>query len=79
MRYQEASSNGQDAATRWEFDSPRCCQVMSTEVMEIDGVEVEVTSIAIAEITANWWIGHVLIAADLARTSMNRRCCACGA
>ena len=47
MRYQEASSNGQDAALsrlRWEFDSPRCCQVMSTEVMEIDGVEVEVAA-----------------------------------
>jgi hypothetical protein len=47
MRHQEASSNGQDAALsrlRWEFDSPRCYQVMSTEVMEVDGFEVEVAA-----------------------------------
>jgi hypothetical protein len=48
MRHQEAaSSNGQDAALsrlRWEFDSPRCYQVMGIEVMEIDGVEVGVVA-----------------------------------
>jgi hypothetical protein len=32
-----------------------------------------------AEIIANWWIVRVQIAADLATTSMSRRCCASGA
>lgn len=48
MRYQEAAaSKGKDAALsrlRWEVDSPRRYQVMSTEVMEIDGVEVAVAT-----------------------------------
>ena len=48
MRGEEAaSSNGQDAALsrlRWEFDSPRCYQVMSTQTIELDGFEIEVAS-----------------------------------
>jgi hypothetical protein len=41
------SSNGQDAAPsrlRWEFDSPRCYQVMSTQTIELEGFEIEVAS-----------------------------------
>ena len=41
------SSNGQDAAPsrlRWEFDSPRCYQVMSTQTIELEGFEIEVGS-----------------------------------
>ena len=41
------SSNGQDAAPsrlRWEFDSPRCYQVMNTQTIELDGFEIEVAS-----------------------------------
>ena len=41
------SSNGQDAAPsrlRWEFDSPRCYQVMNTQMIELDGFEIEVAS-----------------------------------
>ena len=48
MRRSEAvSSNGQDAAPsrlRWEFDFPRCCQVMNTQTIELDGFEIEVAS-----------------------------------
>jgi hypothetical protein len=48
MRREEAaSSKGQDAALsrlRWEFDSPRCYQVMSTQVIELEGFEIEVAS-----------------------------------
>ena len=48
MRRQEASSsNGQDAALsrlRWEFDSPRCYQVMSTQTIELEGFEIELAS-----------------------------------
>ena len=46
-RQKAASSNGQDAAPsrlRWEFDSPRCCQVMSTQVIELEGFEIELAS-----------------------------------
>ena len=42
-----ASSNGQDAVLsrlRWEFDSPRCYQAMSTEMIEVEGFEVEVAA-----------------------------------
>ena len=42
-----ASSNGQDTALsrlRWEFDSPRCYQAMSTQVIELEGFEIEVAS-----------------------------------
>ena len=42
-----ASSNGQDAALsrlRWEFDSPRCYRVMSTQVIELEGFEIELAS-----------------------------------
>ena len=46
MRREEAaSSNGQDAALsrlRWEFDSPRCYQTMSTQVIELEGFDIEV-------------------------------------
>ena len=48
MRREEAaSSNGQDAALsrlRWEFDSPRCYQVMNTQTIELDGFEIELGS-----------------------------------
>ena len=48
MRHQEAASaNGQDAALSrltWEFDSPRCYQVMSTQVIEVDGFEIELAA-----------------------------------
>ena len=48
MRRQEAaSSNGQDAALsrlRWEFDSPRCYQVMSKQTIELEGFEIELAS-----------------------------------
>ena len=48
MRRQEAvSSNGQDAAPsrlRWEFDSPRCYQLMNTQTIELDGFEIELVS-----------------------------------
>ena len=48
MRREEAvSSNGQDAAfsrLRWEFDSPRCHQVMSTQTIELEGFEIELAS-----------------------------------
>ena len=48
MRGEEAaSSNGQDAAPsrlRWEFDSPRCYQVMNTQTIELDGFEIEIAS-----------------------------------
>ena len=48
MRRQEAgSSNGQDAAPsrlRWEFDSPRCYQVISTQTIELEGFEIELAS-----------------------------------
>jgi hypothetical protein len=48
MRREEAaSSNGQDTALsrlRWEFDSPRCYQVMSPEVVELEGFEIELAS-----------------------------------
>ena len=48
MRRQEAvSSNGQDAAPsrlRWEFDSPRCYQLMSTQTIELEGFEIEIAS-----------------------------------
>ena len=48
MRREEASSsNAQDAALsrlRWEFDSPRCYQVMSTPVIELEGFEIELAS-----------------------------------
>ena len=41
------SSNGQDAAPsrlRWEFDSPRCYQVMNAQTIELDGFEIEIAS-----------------------------------
>lgn len=41
------SSNGQDAAPsrlRWEFDSPRCYQLMSTQTIELEGFEIEIAS-----------------------------------
>ena len=41
------SSNGQDAAPsrlRWEFDSPRCYQLMSTQTIELEGFEIELAS-----------------------------------
>ena len=48
MRGEEAaSSNGQDAALsrlRWEFDSPRCYQVMNAQVIELVGGELELAS-----------------------------------
>ena len=48
MRGEEAaSSNGQDPAPsrlRWEFDSPRCYQVMSTETIELEGFEIELAA-----------------------------------
>jgi hypothetical protein len=48
MRREEAaSSNGQDAGPsrlRWEFDSPRCYQVMNTQTIELDGFEIEIAS-----------------------------------
>src|SRR5260370_27996142 len=46
-RQEAASSNGQDAAPsrlRWEFDSPRCYQVMNTQTIELDGFEIELAS-----------------------------------
>ena len=46
-REEEAAANGEDAALsrlRWEFDSPRCYQVMSTQVIELDGFEIELAS-----------------------------------
>ena len=46
-REEAASSNGQDAALsrlRWEFDSPRCYQVMSTPTIELEGFEIELAS-----------------------------------
>jgi hypothetical protein len=42
-----ASSNGQDAALsrlRRELDSPRCYQVMSPQVIELEGFEIELAS-----------------------------------
>ena len=48
MRREEAaSSNGQDTALsrlRWEFDSPRCYQLMSTQTIELEGLEIELAS-----------------------------------
>ena len=48
MRSEEAaSSNGQDTALSrlgWEFDSPRCYQAMSTQVIELEGFEIELAS-----------------------------------
>jgi hypothetical protein len=47
MRREGAASNGQDAALsrlRWEFDSPRCYQVMDTQVIELEGFETELAS-----------------------------------
>ena len=48
MRREEAaSSNGQDAAPsrpRWEFDSPRCYQVVNAQAIELDGFEIELAS-----------------------------------
>ena len=48
MRREEAaSSNGQDTALsrlRWEFDSPRCYQVMSTQTIELEGFAIELAS-----------------------------------
>ena len=48
MRREEAaSSNGQDAVPsrlRWEFDSPRCYQVMNAQAIELDGFEIELAS-----------------------------------
>jgi hypothetical protein len=48
MRRKDASSsNAQDAALsrlRWEFDSPRCCQLMSSQVIEVEGFEIELAS-----------------------------------
>ena len=41
------SSNGQDAAPsrlRWEFDSPRCYQLMRTQTIELEGFEIEIAS-----------------------------------
>ena len=41
------SSNGQDAAPsrlRWEFDSPRCYQIMNAQTIELDGFEIGVAS-----------------------------------
>ena len=46
------SSNGQDAAPsrlRWEFDSPRCYQLMNTQTIELDGFEIEIASELICE------------------------------
>jgi hypothetical protein len=46
-RKEAASSNGQDPAPsrlRWEFDSPRCYQVMNTQTIELDGFEMEIAS-----------------------------------
>jgi hypothetical protein len=46
-RVEAASSNGQDAALsrlRWEFDSPRCYQVMNTQTIELEGFEIELGS-----------------------------------
>jgi hypothetical protein len=46
-REEEAASNGQGAALsrlRWEFDSPRCYQRMSTQVIELEGLAIELTS-----------------------------------
>jgi hypothetical protein len=46
-RWEAASSNGQDAApsrVRWEFDSPRCYQIMNAQMIELDGFEIEVAS-----------------------------------
>jgi hypothetical protein len=48
MRREEAaSSNGHDTALsrlRWEFDSPRCYQLMSTQTIELEGLEIELAS-----------------------------------
>ena len=48
MRREEAaSSNGQDAALsrlRWEFDSPRCYQLMNAHAIELEGFEIELAS-----------------------------------
>ncbi len=48
MRGEEAaSSKGQDAAPsrlRWEFDSPRCYQLMNTQTIELEGFEIEIAS-----------------------------------
>ncbi len=41
------SSNGQDAAPsrlRWEFDSPRCYQLMRTQTIELEGFDIEIAS-----------------------------------
>ena len=41
------SSNGQDAAPsrlRWEFDAPRCYQVMNTQTIKFEGFEIELAS-----------------------------------
>jgi hypothetical protein len=46
-RWEAAASNGQDAALsrlRWEFDSHRWSQVMSTQVIELEGFEIELAS-----------------------------------
>ena len=46
-RYEAVSSNGQDAAPsrlRWEFDSPRCYQLMSIQTIELEGFEIEIAS-----------------------------------
>jgi len=55
---------------------------MSTQAIELEGFEIELASALYcerAEITATWWIVRVPIALDWAITSMNRRCCVCGA
>ena len=47
-RQEAASSNGQDTAPsrlRWEFDSPRCYQVMNRQTIEFDGFEIELASV----------------------------------
>ena len=71
MRGEEAaSSNGQDAAPsrlRWEFDSPRCYQVMKTQTIEFDGFEIEVASELYCESGGDH---HEL--ADRARTDRSR-------
>jgi hypothetical protein len=71
MRREEAaSSSGQDAAPSrliWEFDSPRCYQVMNAQAIELDGLKLSShrsSIVSAAEITASWWSVRGVIAAD---------------
>jgi hypothetical protein len=77
-----ASANGQGTVLsrpRWEFDSPRSCQDMKTQVIELEGFSVEFASELYGERGGDHRELLDCARTDRSRLGHNVRCCACGA